>query len=185
MTQAPETLRQVRRVVTTHTAEGKSVVASDKNTPVQGVPGIGMGAAMLWAANAPPSNAGAAEPAHIAFPQPGETALFLIQHPPAAHLETLPPELHAIATTSPADHVPGLIKGDTSRHFAMHHSETLDYGIVIFGQVTMVLDEEDVTLHAGDTYVLRGGAHAWSNRGDVPAVVASMVVGATPLEGRG
>ncbi len=184
MTQPAETLGTVRRVVTAHNEAGKSVVASDESVALQGFPGIGQGAAMLWAAQAPPSNAGDAQPAQIMFPQPGETAFFVIQHPPAANLESMPPELHAIATSSPADHVPGLVKGDTARHFAMHHSDTVDYGFVISGQITMILDEDEVTLHAGDTYVLRGGAHAWSNRGDAPAIVASIVVGAQPLEGR-
>jgi len=170
--------------VTTHNDAGKSAVASDENVPLQGFPGLDQGAAMLWAAYAPPSNAGDAKPAEITFPAPGETAFFLIQHPPAADLENLPPDLHAIATSSPADHVPGLVKGDTSRHFAMHHSDTVDYGFVISGQITMILDEGEVTLHAGDTYVLRGGAHAWSNNGDVPAMVASIVVGAEPLDSR-
>ncbi len=183
MTEAVSTLAQIRRVVTTHNAAGKSVVASDQKVALQGPPGLDQGAAMLWAAHATPSNAGEPKPAGIMFPEAGETAFFLIQHPPAADLENLPPELYAAATSSPADHVPGLVKGDTSRHFAMHRSDTVDYGIVISGQISMILDDGEVTLHPGDTYVLRGGAHAWSNKGDVPALVASVVVGAVPLEG--
>jgi uncharacterized cupin superfamily protein len=67
----------------------------------------------------------------------------------------------------------------------MHYSETLDYGIVLSGEVTMLLDEGEVTLRPGDALVQRGTAHAWSNRGSVPALMAFVIVGADPMSARG
>jgi quercetin dioxygenase-like cupin family protein len=49
---------------------------------------------------------------------------------------------------------------------------TLDFCAVIEGEVTLILDSEDVNLHAGQIVVQRGTRHAWSNRTNQPAVIA-------------
>jgi quercetin dioxygenase-like cupin family protein len=49
---------------------------------------------------------------------------------------------------------------------------TLDFCAVIEGEVTLILDSEDVNLRAGQTVVQRGTRHAWSNRTNQPAVIA-------------
>lgn len=178
-------LPQVRRVVTGHDGSGRSVVVSDEAAPLQGPPGHNQGAAGLWATQGTPSNAGAAEPhAGVAIPGPGGTAFVVVQYPPESDLATMTPEQRAIATASPAEHIDGLHKGDTLRHFGMHFSETVDYGVMLSGEVTMLLDEGEVTLRAGDVVVQRGAAHAWANRGTVPAMMAVVIVGAQPLAGR-
>jgi hypothetical protein len=57
-------------------------------------------------------------------------------------------------------------------HPYMQKTETLDFALIIEGEITLVLDLEEVQLKAGDTAVLRGANHAWSNRSDKPCVVA-------------
>jgi uncharacterized cupin superfamily protein len=57
-------------------------------------------------------------------------------------------------------------------HPYMQKTRTLDFCFIIEGEITLVLDKEEVTLRAGDTVVQRGTNHAWSNRSDRPCVVA-------------
>ncbi len=58
----------------------------------------------------------------------------------------------------------------------MHRTESLDYGIVLEGEITLVLDDSEVTLRAGDVVVQRGTDHAWANRGATTAKVAFILV---------
>jgi mannose-6-phosphate isomerase-like protein (cupin superfamily) len=176
--------RGVRRVVTGHDDHGRSRVLTDEVLPLQGPPGHNQGAAALWATQGAPRNDGAAAPELTAFPGPGGTSWMVIQIPPESDLDTMSPENRAIAMASPADHVPGLFRADTSRHFGMHYSETVDLGVVLSGELTMLLDDGEVTLRAGDTLVQRGTAHAWSNRSSEPALMAVVILGAEPLTDR-
>lgn len=58
----------------------------------------------------------------------------------------------------------------------VHRTASVDYGIVLEGEITLVLDDSEVTLRAGDVVVQRGTEHAWANRGTVPARVAFILV---------
>jgi mannose-6-phosphate isomerase-like protein (cupin superfamily) len=66
--------------------------------------------------------------------------------------------------------------GRGGRHPLMHRTETIDYAIVLSGEITMVLDDVDVALKAGDVVVQCGTNHAWSNRSDAPCVVAFVLI---------
>ena len=57
-------------------------------------------------------------------------------------------------------------------HPYMQKTATLEFGLVIDGEITLVLDTAEVTLRAGDTVVQRGTNHAWSNRSDKSSIVA-------------
>jgi quercetin dioxygenase-like cupin family protein len=63
----------------------------------------------------------------------------------------------------------------------MHRTETIDYVIVISGEIEMDMDDSTVKLKAGDVMVQRGTNHAWANRSDKPARVAFVLVDAKPL----
>ena len=65
---------------------------------------------------------------------------------------------------------------------ATHRTDTVDYVVVIAGEVQMDLDDGTVTLQAGDTVVQRGTNHAWVNRSDSAARIAVVMVPAQPLE---
>jgi uncharacterized cupin superfamily protein len=54
----------------------------------------------------------------------------------------------------------------------MQQTRTLDFCLILEGEVTLVLDIEEVALKAGDTVVQRGTNHAWSNRSDKPCRIA-------------
>jgi quercetin dioxygenase-like cupin family protein len=60
----------------------------------------------------------------------------------------------------------------------MHRTNTLDYAVVLCGEIWAVLDEGEVLLKAGDVLVQRGTSHAWSNRTDRPARVAFVLIDA-------
>ena len=61
-------------------------------------------------------------------------------------------------------------------HPLMHRTETIDYGIMIEGRLTLVLDTSEVTLEPGDVVVQRGTNHAWSNRTDKMARIAFILM---------
>jgi uncharacterized cupin superfamily protein len=58
----------------------------------------------------------------------------------------------------------------------MHRTETIDYAIVMSGEIVMLLDEGEVVLRAGDILVQCGTNHAWVNRSNAAAVVVFVLV---------
>jgi quercetin dioxygenase-like cupin family protein len=63
----------------------------------------------------------------------------------------------------------------------MHRTETIDYAIVLAGELDMEMDDSTITLKAGDVVIQRGTNHAWVNRGTRPARIAFVLVDAKPL----
>ena len=65
---------------------------------------------------------------------------------------------------------------DTSKHPAMHKTETVDYIILLKGDVTLILDEEEVDIKPFDVVVQRGTNHAWVNNGTEPALLIAVLI---------
>jgi mannose-6-phosphate isomerase-like protein (cupin superfamily) len=65
---------------------------------------------------------------------------------------------------------------DTSKHPAMHKTETIDYIILLKGDVTLILDEEEIDLKPYDVVVQRGTNHAWTNNGNEPALLIAVLI---------
>jgi quercetin dioxygenase-like cupin family protein len=63
-----------------------------------------------------------------------------------------------------------------------HRTNSIDYAVVLSGQIDMELDDQMVTLKAGDVLVQRGTIHNWVNRYDAPCVIAFVLVDARPVE---
>ena len=63
----------------------------------------------------------------------------------------------------------------------MHRTETIDYVVVIAGEIDMDMDDSTVHLKAGDVMVQRGTNHAWANRGTERARLAFVLLDASPL----
>jgi hypothetical protein len=61
-------------------------------------------------------------------------------------------------------------------HPLMHRTQTIDYGIVIAGELTLVLDEDETTIRAGDIVIQRGTSHAWANRSEANCRVAFVLI---------
>lgn len=73
--------------------------------------------------------------------------------------------------------------GKGGRHPLMHRTETIDYAIVLSGEIVMLLDEGEVLLKAGDILVQCGTNHAWVNRSNTPAVVVFVLIDGEYEEG--
>ena len=65
---------------------------------------------------------------------------------------------------------------DTTKHPAMHKTETIDYIILLKGDITLILDEEEVDLKPFDVVVQRGTNHAWVNNSNEPALLIAVLI---------
>jgi quercetin dioxygenase-like cupin family protein len=73
-------------------------------------------------------------------------------------------------------------KGGPVRHAHMHRTRSIDYAIVLSGEVWAVMDVGETRLTAGDVLIQRGTNHAWANRSNTPCIVAFVLIDAQPLE---
>jgi mannose-6-phosphate isomerase-like protein (cupin superfamily) len=141
-----------RRVVTGHDNSGKSVVLSDgpppQRHPMHG-PDVGADFYEIWNSTQTVPRLTAAEP------EPNERAFTIM--PVSGHL------LRIIEIYPPS-------KG--GKRTVMHRTSTVDYAVVITGEIVLVLDDSEVTLRSGDVVVQRGTDHAWENRSSEPARMA-------------
>ena len=74
-------------------------------------------------------------------------------------------------------HIDKLPERDDGRHKMMHRTLSVDYGIVLEGEIYMIMDDEEVLLKAGDIVVQRGTDHAWENRSEQMCRMAFILVG--------
>ncbi len=177
----------MRRVVIGHDAAGKAVFTSDGEPPVQVVhAGGGLQIAKLWGTEGVPTlPAATADPTlqpHPYFPGPGGTRFVVVHFPPAAASEQALARGVDIdqATRNFLDQLPGLGELMEPDHPGMHASHSVDYGIVLAGEIDLELDDGlKKRLRAGDCYILNGGRHAWHNPGTETCTLAVVVVGAT------
>jgi mannose-6-phosphate isomerase-like protein (cupin superfamily) len=166
---------QIRRVVTGHDSLGKAVFASDEL--VDGYhPMLNPDSAfhMLWGADEAPH-----------FPDDGSKPTYSSYFPSIGGFRfgtfTLPPaDLDIPAALAEMEvHLPGLLAHMDPGSPGMHTTSTVDFEIVLSGEVVLELDDgAEVTLRPGDTVVQNGTRHAWHNRGQVPAHIAVFLVGA-------
>jgi quercetin dioxygenase-like cupin family protein len=175
-------VRNIRRVVTGHDARGRSVILSDGPSPhvltLPGRPDFAL--TNLWVTDrAPASNAGgtdaAARPVVLEPPRNG-TIFRVVEFPPDRVAGGF--DRKAAFAAMGAGHA---MDPDASRHPGMHKTDTVDYALVLSGEIWALMDEDETLLRAGDTLVQRGTNHAWSNRSNQPCQVAFILVSASPL----
>jgi mannose-6-phosphate isomerase-like protein (cupin superfamily) len=181
-------LRPIRRVVTGLNAEGRSIILSDEIVATAGEVPLwpGRGVTAVWASNlSPASNLDADLPNPVTgFPKPGSggVSLMIMHIPPESELEQMTPEHRAQVTIPVARTFPEAMEIDTSKSYQMHGTNTVDYLIMLSGELTMMVDDGEVTLKPFDTLIQRGVNHGWLNRGTEPALIAAAVIDARPLE---
>jgi len=90
-----------------------------------------------------------------------------------------------LATVDPNGTVFRLVEYAPSVAPRNHRTESIDYAVVIAGEIDMELDGTMVHLKAGDVLVQRGTVHNWVNRGSVPCIIAFVLVAAKPVERAG
>ena len=171
----------MKRVVTGHGADGVSrILIADEPESVVLEKAGGLQLTELWATSETPAEIKgkqdkAKRPRRIE-PDPGGSVFRVIEYPPdAVRLKNLDPEAHFASMGAQA------AAKETRRHPGMHRTKTIDYAIVLSGEIYAVLDEGEVLLKAGDVLVQRGTSHAWSNRSDRPARIAFVLIDAEPL----
>jgi mannose-6-phosphate isomerase-like protein (cupin superfamily) len=174
--------RRTRRVVTGHDARGRSVVLIDGESPYSFFleKAGGLQLTELWETRSSPAdNSGAKDAAdheRRIEPVDGGTVFRIIEYPPdSVRLKTLEPD-----SFFPEMGAQAADKAER-RHPGMHRTRTLDYCVVLSGEIYAMLDEGEVLLRAGDCLVQRGTRHAWSNRTEKPCVIAFVLVAAKSL----
>jgi quercetin dioxygenase-like cupin family protein len=70
---------------------------------------------------------------------------------------------------------------ENARHPFMHRTDSVDYAIILKGEIDMLMDDSDVHLKAGDVVIQRGTNHAWSNRGTETCIIAFVLVDGVTL----
>ena len=175
--------KQVRRVVTGHDKTGKAVVISDGPAPFVHVNAVNPEwySTDIWRTHECPAKivAKAEEPTlgpRRQMPEKRGTVLRINHYPPESEaVRRMTPEASQRAFAALGNREAATY-GKGGRHPLMHRTETIDYAIVLAGEITMVLDDTDVHLKAGDVVVQCGTNHAWSNRSDAPCVIAFVLI---------
>jgi len=154
---ANESFAPIRRIVTGHRSDNTATVLIDAPAANRRRSKSGGQSTLIWCTDRTPAEIAAGEN---------------IEDMGARVLGTPPPPNGTRFTVN--DIPPG-------RTGPMHRTETIDYAIVLSGEVEMKMDDSTITLKAGDVLVQRGTNHAWINRGTKPARVAFVLIDAKPL----
>ena len=174
---------RVRRVVTATDAKGKSYLASDgvadNYKEMAGMEGLYL--TDLWETTGPRANNkgtadAAARPVHLEPPDAG-TILRIVEFPPDKNWRGKRDVSDAFSSID-AGHAPVSGHDDPM----MHITNTVDYIIVLQGEIYAVMDQGETLLRPGDVLIQRGTNHSWHNRSDRACVIAAVLVSADPAQ---
>jgi quercetin dioxygenase-like cupin family protein len=148
---------EIRRVVTGHDAEGRAKVLIDElvSNVISTRPGAN--SSVIWSSDMlPVNNDGDADPSRV-----------------------------NIETTIPGGSVFRVVSFGPGVSPRNHRTDSIDYAVVISGEIDMELDIDSVHLKAGDVLVQRGTIHNWVNKGKEPCVIAFSLIAAKPVSAGG
>jgi mannose-6-phosphate isomerase-like protein (cupin superfamily) len=171
----------IRRVVTGKDATGKAIAIIDAvATTVVRREELGVTNTLLWVTDSTPAALSNQEDAAnkkvgVVAP-PGGTIFRVVEFAPErevkADYETRVRILQGIGLKPEGD------PRGKPRNPAMHRTKTIDYALIMSGEIDMLLDDSEVHLKAGDVVIQRGTNHAWVNRGNQPCQVAFVMLDA-------
>lgn len=178
-----------RRIVTGHDEQGRAVIQSESAPErVKTLAGSGPTFYEIWNTRETPA------PIDRASGEPAEDGIILA--PPAngtrIRVLDIPPEtresVHIDAARARAHFAEIGAEGASTntggaRHPHMHRTETVDYGIVLEGEITLLVDIGEVTVRAGDIVVQRGTNHGWANRSGKNCRIAFILVDGKYVDG--
>jgi len=173
---------KVRRVVTGHDKQGKSVFLTDGYAPnvmeMASMPGLAL--TDVWeTTGAPADNRGnadaAARPVRLEPPKHG-SILRIVEFPPDSAWRDSA-DAKAAFDSIGAGHAKDAANADPM----MHTTATVDYLIILKGEIYAVLENGETLLKPGDIMIQRGTNHSWSVRGNEPCVLAAILIDAKPL----
>ena len=148
---------KIRRVVTGHDDQGRAKVLIDEQVSNVTSPRPGAYASVIWSSvGFPVNNDGDHDPSH-----------------------------KEIATTIDNGTVFRIVSFGPGVSPRNHRTDSIDYAVVISGEIDMELDVGSVHLKAGDVLVQRGTIHNWVNKGSAPCVMAFMLVASKPVTAGG
>jgi mannose-6-phosphate isomerase-like protein (cupin superfamily) len=165
-------MKPVRRVVTGH-RDGKAGVLFDSAAPNQKLrQASGLVSTLVWVTDETPADiSGTVDRAQreIGVPPPPRGTIFrVVDFPPEGGARSREAVLKEMGV---ADH-------GGARHPGMHRTKSVDYAVVLEGEIDMLLDDSEVHLEAGDVLVQQGTNHAWVNRGSAPCRIAFVLIDA-------
>ena len=166
----------VRRIVTIDGDDGKSVAISDGPVPdVRTDPARpGFSSTRIWITDATPVEIArvrdALEPPHTIEPPPRGSVCRIVTLPPDDAFKVGAEDGAAFFRAMGSPGASTYAAGAPNPY--MQRTRTLDFCLVLDGEITLVLDTAEVHLAAGDTVVQRGTNHAWSNRSNRPCTIA-------------
>ena len=168
--------RPVRRIVTGENAEGRSFIVMDGAAPnVLNAPGSPP-AQVLWATGK--ARAPGADPApaghRFGFHSEGGSVLRIVDFPPDESYDQA--ELLDFLN----EH--GVRSEGKPRHFWFHKTRSLDYALVLEGEIYAMMDEDETLMRAGDVLVQRATNHSWSNRSGKVCRMAFVLIDLIPGE---
>ena len=171
----------VRRVVTGKDLTGKAIALIDSvATNVHTRQDTGVTNTLLWVTDSTPANLSDASDAGARkigiAPPPNGTILRIIEFAPEKEVTAdYDARLRLMRSLNLAPEGPWR---EHPRDAGMHRTKTIDYAIILSGEIEMLLDDADLHLKAGDVVVQRGTNHAWVNRGEQPCQVAFILIDA-------
>ena len=176
--------KSFRRVVTGHNAQGKSVFVIDDTAAHVFTRGPGSAIVTeMWETRATPADNrgnGDAIDRGMRLPPPKNGSVFrIIEYPPdKERIASL--NRDRAANDDPTGHSAAFDR-NSPRHPGFHKTDSIDYALVLSGEIYALMDEGEVLLKAGDVLIQRGTNHAWSNRTDEPAYLAFVLIDANPV----
>ena len=178
--------KPVRRIITGHNERGSSVIIEDQNTPHTKSsphrPGVVIN--NLWMTDVAPvpleGISDAVTPDMALEPRPGGNNFRVVEFPPEADYIDQIDQQRAKAAFEDMGASHALSGNGPEAHPFMHRTKTLDYAIVLSGEIYLVLDEDEVLMKAGDVCIQRATNHVWSNRSNHNCQVAFVLIDARP-----
>lgn len=174
-----DTTKPIRRIVTGHDENGRSRIIEDGTSPavltLTDRPGYRV--TNLWATDSAPADINGSDLVTSlsgVLPPKNGSVIRIIDMPPEPKD---PAERERAMKASfgklfaDAQHAP-----EPGQHPGMHTTTTVDYAILLSGEIVAIMDEEEVTMQAGDVLIQRGTSHGWSNRSDQPARIAFILI---------
>jgi quercetin dioxygenase-like cupin family protein len=147
----------IRRVITGHDGNNVAKVIIDGQASNTKRPRDGVASTLMWCSDQMPADIGIGDK---------------VEDMGARILGTAPPQNGSRFIVM--EFAPGVVS-------EMHRTETIDYIVMLSGEIEMDMDDSTVTLRAGDIMVQRGTNHAWANRSKAPARLAIVLLDAKPL----
>lgn len=182
-----------RRIVTGHDAQGRAIIQEDAPPPrVQRIGGEhGPWFYEVWNTRATPApiDRSSGEPAEdgivLAPPRNGTRIRVLDIPPEGDNFSDMTPEQARAHFAEIGASEASSFTGEEARHAFMHRTETVDYGIVLQGEIVLIVDEGETIARAGDIVIQRGTNHGWANRSNETCRIAFVLIDGAFTDGLG